>query len=145
MDFEHTFVPFRISGSALAAERERMRVIATNLANANVTRTPEGGPYCKYEVVFRSVLDDTMRAADERTGLAGVAVERVVKSDAPFRAEYRPGHPDADPETGKVLMPNVDPVLEMIDMITASRSYEANLAVLRTFKQMMLQTLRLGR
>ncbi|MFP4055851.1 MAG: flagellar basal body rod protein FlgC [Candidatus Brocadiia bacterium] len=143
MDFESTFSPFRISASALEAERQRMRVIANNLANANVTRTPGGEPYCKRDVVFQSLVEREA-ATGQDDGLGGVRVARVARSTAPFRTVFRPGHPDAD-EDGMVLMPNVEPVTEMVDMITASRSYQANLAVLKTFKEMMLQTLRLGR
>jgi flagellar basal-body rod protein FlgC len=147
MDFDHVFSTFRISSSALAAERLRMNVIAHNLANANATRTPEGGPFRRHEVVFRTVLDRETRGGGEAHGeeLAGVAVERIARSNAPFRVEYRPGHPDADPATGLLQLPNVDPVTEMVDMITASRAYQANLAALSTFRDMMLQTLRLGR
>jgi len=141
MDFDHIFSTFGISASGLAAERLRMRVIANNLANAHVTRTPGGGPFSKDEVVFRAVLDRAM-APD---GLGGVQVDRVAKSAEPFRVEYRPGHPDADPKTGMLELPNVSPVTEMIDMISASRSYQANLAVLTTYKDMMHRTLRLGR
>jgi flagellar basal-body rod protein FlgC len=143
MDFDHCLSAFRISSSGLAAERLRMKVIANNLANANVTRTPEGGPYRKDEVVFRAVLDRAM-APNDPAALGGVRVERVVKSTEPFRTEYRPGHPDADKTTGMVRLPNVNPVTEMVDLLTASRSYQANLAVLTTYKDMMHQTLRLG-
>jgi len=141
MDFDHVFSTFRVSASGLAAERLRMKVIANNLANANVTRTPEGGPFRKDEVMFRSVLDRAMGA----DGLGGVAVEGLTKSTEPFRVEYRPGHPDADPTTGMLKLSNVNSVTEMIDMMGASRSYQANLAVLTTYKDMMNQTLRLGR
>jgi len=143
MDFDHCLSAFRISSSALAAERLRMRVIANNLANANVTRTPEGGPYRKDEVVFRAVLDRAM-APNDPAALGGVRVEGMVKSAEPFRTEYRPGHPDADKTTGMVRLPNVNPVTEMVDLLTASRSYQANLAVLTTYKDLMHQTLRLG-
>jgi flagellar basal-body rod protein FlgC len=145
MDFDHVFSTFRISSSALTAERTRMHVIADNLANASTTRTPEGGPFRRNEVVFRTVLDREMAGTRPAGGLAGVEVERIVPSSTPFRAEYRPGHPDADPTTGMVQLPNVDAVTEMVDMITASRSYQANLAVLSTFREMILQTLRIGR
>ena len=144
MDFDQVFSTFRISSSALTAERTRMNVIANNLANANTTHGPDGRPFRRNEVVFRTVLDREMGGRGAADGLAGVAVARVVASDAPFRLEYRPGHPDADPQTGMVKLPNVEPVTEMVDMITASRSYQANLAVLSTFRDMILQTLKIG-
>ena len=144
MDFDQVFSTFRISSSALAAEQTRMRVIANNLANANTTHGPGGGPFRRNEVVFRTVLDREMGGHGAGAGLAGVAVERVAPSATPFRSEYRPGHPDADPQTGMVKLPNVEPVTEMVDMITASRSYQANLTVLSTFRDMILQTLKLG-
>ncbi len=145
MDFDQVFSTFRISSSGLAAERTRMNVIANNLANANTTHAPGGGPFRRNEVVFRTVLDRELASRSPGGGLGGVAVERVVPSRAPFRTEYRPGHPDADPQTGMVKLPNVEPVTEMVDMITASRSYQANLTVLSTFREMILQTLQLGR
>jgi flagellar basal-body rod protein FlgC len=144
MDFEQLFSTFRISSSGLAAERLRMQVIANNLANANVTRTPSGEPFRKDLVLFRELLSrELSRGAPG--GLGGVRVERIVKSLEPFRQAYRPGHPDADRTTGMLQLPNVDPVTEMVDMITATRSYQANLAVLTSFREMMLRTLRLGR
>ena len=140
MDFDQLFSTFRISASGLAAEQQRMRIIAHNLANASVARTADGTPFRKEIVLFREVLD-----RESRDGLGGVQVAGIVGSTEPFRSEYQPGHPDADKTTGMVQLPNVDPVTEMVDMITASRSYQANLAVLTTFKEMMLQTLRLSR
>jgi flagellar basal-body rod protein FlgC len=142
MDFDQLFSTFRISASGLAAEQQRMRVIANNLANANVTKAADGAPFRKDVVLFREVLDREARSGE---GLAGVRVEGLIKSTEPFRSEYQPGHPDADKTTGMVQLPNVDPVTEMVDMITASRAYQANLAVLTTYKEMMLQTLRLSR
>jgi len=145
MDFDHLFTTFRISASGLEAERARMRAIANNLANANVTKTADGSPFRKDIVMFREVLEREAGSGEAGGDLAGVAVEGLIKSRAPFRVEYLPGHPDADKETGMLRLPNVDPVTEMVDMITASRSYQANLTVLTTFKEMMLQTLRMGR
>ncbi len=145
MDFDDLFSTFGISASGLAAERLRMRVIANNLANASATRTPQGGPFRKDVVVFREALDRELAAKDSPQALRGVQVAAVVKSNEPFRVVYRPGHPDADKKTGMLRLPNVNPVTEMVDLITASRAYQANLAVLTTFKEMMLQTLRLGR
>ena len=145
MDFDDIFSTFGISASGLAAERLRMRVIANNLANASATRTPEGGPFRKDVVVFREALARELAARGGADALRGVEVAAIVKSSEPFRMVYRPGHPDADKTTGMLKLPNVDPVTEMVDLITASRAYQANLAVLKTFREMMLQTLRLGR
>ncbi len=144
MDFDQVFSTFRISSSGMAAEQTRMRVIANNLANANTTHGSGGEPFRRSEVVFRTVLDREMTRRDPAGELAGVAVERIVPSAAPFRTVLQPGHPDADAR-GYVRYPNVEPVTEMVDMITASRSYQANLAVLSTFRDMILQTLKLGR
>jgi len=145
MDFDHLFSTFRISASGLEAERARIRVIANNLANANVTRTADGEPFRKDLVVFREVLDREAARRDPGCVMAGVSVEKTIKSTEPFRTEYQPGHPDADPATGMLRLPNVDPVSEMVDLITASRAYQANLSVITTFKEMMLQTLRISR
>jgi flagellar basal-body rod protein FlgC len=144
MDFDRVFSTFRISASGLAAERLRMKVIANNIANANDSAKPGQTPFQKDELVFRAVLDDAIDDA----GLGGVEVVQKVKSDAEFRKAFLPGHPHAikeGPLKGYVRFSNVNPVLEMVDMVAASRAYEANLAVLTTFKEMMHQTLRLGR
>ena len=149
MSFDEMFSTLNISASGLAAERRRMDVIAHNLANANTTResTDADGkavPYCRRVVIFRAVLDDQF-SADGRLGLGGVRVEDSVK-DVPgeFATKELPGHPDADAK-GFVRMPNVSPITEMIDLITAQRAYQASLTSIRNFKEMMQQTLRLGR
>ena len=145
MDIDKLFSALRISASGLSAERLRMNVIAENIANASATRTPQGGPYRRQMVVFSSVLADTM--GEDRAGaddLGGVEAIQVVQSTEPFNRVYIPGHPDANKD-GYVLMPNVNTMFEMIDMISASRSYEANLAVIRTFKEMMARTLAIAR
>jgi len=145
MDNNPLFSVFDISSSGLAAERMRMNVIATNLANANTTRTPEGGPYRRQLVVFSTALaEELQRARDKGGDLGGVKVLEVVRSTEPFQRVFRPGHPDADKD-GYVLMPNVNPVYEMTDMMTATRAYEANLAVVNTFREMLSRTLAIGR
>lgn len=137
MGMNNVFSAFDISASGLAAERIRMNVIANNIANANTTDSPEGGPYRKEQVVFSSVLNQAMKNTDikgmERLG--GVKVQNVIKSTEPFNKVYIPGHPKAD-EKGFVEMPNVNTVSEMVDLVTASRSYEANLAVINSAKDM---------
>jgi flagellar basal-body rod protein FlgC len=130
------FSIFNISGSALSAQSQRMNVTASNLANADSVSGPDGQPYRAKQVIFESQGQDTQ-------GVGGVRVSEVVDDDAPMRMEYRPGHPLADAR-GYVTMPNVEPVSEMVNMISASRSYQANVEVMNTSKQLMLKTLTLG-
>src|SRR5574337_703804 len=137
MGMESMFSAFDISGSGLSAERIRMNVIANNIANANATETPEGGPYRREQVEFSSALNETMKngtiKGTERLG--GVKVQQIVKSTEPFNKVYIPGHPKADAK-GFVNMPNVSVMMEMVDLVTATRSYEANLAVINSSKDM---------
>ncbi len=137
MGMNNVFSAFDISASGLAAERIRMNVIANNIANANTTDGPEGGPYRKEQVVFSSVLNQAMKNTDVKgmERLGGVKVQNIIKSTEPFNKIYIPGHPKAD-EKGFVEMPNVNTVSEMVDLVTASRSYEANLAVINSAKDM---------
>ncbi|MGL6159418.1 flagellar basal body rod protein FlgC [Microbulbifer sp.] len=130
------FSIFQISGSAMAAQAQRMNVTASNLANADSVAGPDGQPYRARQVVFEARGRDT-------GGVGGVAVTRVVEDPSPLRREYRPEHPLAD-EQGYVSLPNVEPVDEMVNMISASRSYQANVEVLNTGKQLMIKTLTLG-
>lgn len=137
---------FDISCSGLSAERMRMNVIANNIANANATDTPEGGPYRREQVEFSAVLNELQNgvakgvSGSERLG--GVKVKGIVKSQDPFSVQYMPGHPKADAK-GFVNMPNVQVATEMVDLITASRSYEANLAVINSTKDMNSKALSL--
>ena len=137
MGIDNMFSVFDISGSGLSAERVRMNVIANNIANANATDTPEGGPYRREQVEFSSLLSKTMKNSDIKGAerLGGVKVQQIVKSAEPFNKVYIPGHPKAD-ANGFVNMPNVSVMTEMVDMITASRAYEANLAVINSSKDM---------
>jgi flagellar basal-body rod protein FlgC len=128
------FDSLRISASGMTAERVRMDVIAENLANANTTRGVDGQPYRRKEVV----LEQGASAFDQV--LDGVRVAGVVAETSPPRRVYDPGHPDADGE-GYVSLPNVTPVTEMVDMITASRGYEADVQAMNQAKQMFLRTL----
>ncbi len=134
-----------ISGSALTAQRLRMDVIANNIANANTTRTPEGGPYRRRRVVFmpREALWSWI-SRHRGTG-QGVQVEQIVEDQRPGPLVYDPTHPDADPETGMVQMPNVDIVTEMVDMLAARRSYEANVVAINVTKAMASAALEIGR
>ncbi|MBN8412612.1 flagellar basal body rod protein FlgC [Halomonas denitrificans] len=129
------FSIFDISASAMTAQAQRMNVTASNMANADSVAGPDGEAYRARQAVFES------RAASD--GIGGVAVREVVEDPSPLRQEYRPEHPLAD-DAGYVSMPNVDPVGEMVNMISASRSYQANVEVMNTSKQLMLKTLTLG-
>ena len=139
-----------ISGSGLSAERLRMDVTAENLANAQSTQGADGQPYRRKEVVLRQAgggFDASLSAAMGATGASparGVEVVAIAEDQAPNRRVYDPGHPDADAE-GYVSMPNVDPVTEMVDLIAASRAYEANVTAMQTAKSMFSKTLDLLR
>lgn len=128
----------RISGSALSAERARMEAVSQNIANAETTRSVDGKPYRRRMVVFQTI-------PDEQHAGGGVRVSRVAESTAPPVEVIRPGHPDADPVTGKVLMPNINIVEEMVDMMAASRAYEANVGAITAAKSMVSKALELGR
>lgn len=135
------------AASGLSAERLRMDVVAENLANAQTTRGADGQPYRRKVVMlqeagatFGSTLDGAMKGS--RSG--GVKVTQIAQDATPNRLVYDPGHPDADAR-GYVSMPNVQPVTEMVDLITASRGYEANVTVMQTAKQMFTKTLEILR
>jgi len=129
------FSIFDISASALAAQSQRMNVTASNLANADSAAGPDGEPYRARQVRFESMASRGLPG--------GVRVAEVLEDPAPLRREYMPGHPLADDE-GYVNMPNVEPVHEMVNMISASRSYQANVEVMNTSKELMIKTLSLG-
>lgn len=137
-----------ISGSGLTAQKLRMDVISQNIANAEVTRTENGTPYRRKMVVlssikgensFRDALD---KATKVKTG--GVQVQSIVEDQAPLVPVYNPNHPDAD-EEGYVMLPNVNTAQEMIDMLGASRAYEANVTAFNATKTMVLKALEIGR
>ncbi len=131
-----------IAAAGLAAQRTRMEVVASNLANARTTRTPEGGPYRRREPVFtaEAVPGSFGEALDG--ALRSVRVESIVEDPAPPALKFEPGHPDADP-SGFVAYPNVDPVQEMVDMLSATRSYEANVTVVRSVREMVRSALQI--
>jgi flagellar basal-body rod protein FlgC len=158
----------KISGTALAAHRTKMNVIAENLANVDTTRTKEGGPYRRKMVVFKgediesfkSVIEKKqekkIQAGIELSPIAfddekqqengsGVKVDQIVRSEENFRLVHDPSHPDADPETGYVKMPNVDHLTEVADMLVAKRSYEASVTALSATKDMILKALEIGK
>ena len=134
-----------VSASALDAQSHRMRVIAANIANAQTTRDAKGNVYRRRDVVFASELDRQIGSRRRDTaGLQGVRVERTVEDNTPLRRLYRPGHPDADAE-GYVTMPNVNPMEEMVDLMVANRSYEANVAAIKTSRSIAQKALEIGR
>jgi flagellar basal-body rod protein FlgC len=133
------FDSLRVSASGMTAERLRMDVIADNLANADTTRGPNGGPYRRKEVVLESG-----GAGSFDQVLAGVHAAGIVEDQSPLRRVYDPGHPDADAQ-GYVTMPNVNSVTEMVDLVTSTRGYEADVTAMNQAKQMFLRTLDLLR
>jgi flagellar basal-body rod protein FlgC len=134
-----------VSASGLAAERQRMEVVANNIANAHTTRTAEGGPYRRQQIVFATAFQSVLSGIVPDAGsLAGVRVVGIQPDLSTLPRVHNPGHPDAD-EDGFVTMPNVKLPNEMVDLMTASRAYEANLKALRTYRKMAEQALSLLR
>ena len=129
-----------IAGSGMAAQAERLSAVASNLANANSAATSAGQPYRARELVFQAVAPGTGDAAPPDLGVAGVRVAAVVESSAPLRKVFDPGNAAAD-SAGYVQMPNVDPVEEMVNMISAQRDYQANLEAFNVAKTLALRTL----
>lgn len=146
---------FDISGYGLSAQRFRMNVISSNIANANTTRTAEGGPYRRREVIFKATdfdkllnerinkdnnflkyenpLNDPNSPEEAKPAIQSVVVDKVVRDDKDFRMKYDPSHPDANAE-GYVAYPNVNPVIEMADLIEATRAYQANVSAFTSAK-----------
>ncbi|MBF0112473.1 MAG: flagellar basal body rod protein FlgC [Desulfamplus sp.] len=164
----------RVSATGLAGHRTKMNLIAQNLANVETTRTEEGGPYRRQMVIFKgkdidefeSVLDKKIKADKffQEHGISridiepieifkplepgsgtGLNVAEIVKSQEDFRLVYNPAHPDADPTTGYVKMPNVDHLTEVADMIVAKRAYEASVTAMSNTKSMILKALEIGK
>jgi flagellar basal-body rod protein FlgC len=142
------FSTLEISGSALAAERQRAEVVAANMANAETTHTPAGGPYRRKEVVFQTTgnLPFRMMLAGFHPALNGslpaVRVQRVADDPTPPLMRYEPGHPDADKD-GYVAYPNINPIQEMVDLMGAVRSYQLNASAITASKQMIQQSIEL--
>ena len=146
---------YDISGYGLSAQRFRMNTISSNIANANTTRTAEGGPYKRKEVVFKAIefdkvlngqieknnnflryenpLDEELFAQDGKPAIMSVIVDKVVRDDTPFKLKYDPSHPDTDAK-GYVAYPNINPVIEMSDLIEATRAYQANVSAFQSAK-----------
>ena len=130
-----------VTAGALNAQKTRMDIVAQNLANAQTTRTPEGGPYQRQVVSFETEL---VRQQGAGPALQTVKVASVSADPTPGPQVYNPQHPDAGPD-GMVTMPNVNLAYEMVDLITASRAYEANLSVVKNARQMAEKALQIGK
>ncbi|HTR65164.1 MAG TPA: flagellar basal body rod protein FlgC [Terriglobales bacterium] len=142
------FGMLELSGSALTAERERAEVVTSNMANAQTTRTPEGGPYRRQLVIFRAermrqfpfMLASFGNGGMSNVAARGVMVDRVIADPAAPLVRYEPGHPDADAK-GYVAYPAINPVEEMTDLLGAVRAYELNAAAVQAAKNMITQSL----
>ena len=145
------FDGYNVSTSGMSAQRTRINVVSANIANAKTTHTAEGGPYKKQQVIFEDVLlasgkkpnaNDVESSNNKNSDLSlrGVGVKSILQSDAKPVMRYEPAHPDAD-EKGYVAYPDINPVVEMVDLIEATRSYEANLASFNTHKNIDSKTL----
>ena len=142
MDILNTF---RISSSALQAQSTRLNTISSNLANVETTSTPEGGPYKKKSVVFQSTpLSFQEQLEGIREGVKGVTVTKIAEDTTAPRKVYNPSHPDAK-EDGYVEMPNISVLEEMVDMMSATRSYQANVTSIKMAKRMAMKALEIGR
>ncbi len=140
------FTTFKIAASGLQAQRTRLDTISSNIANVDTTSTPEGGPYRKKSVYFQTTpipfadhLQNSMRK-----GLSSVKVTKILEDKSPPLRVYNPSHPDADKD-GYVAMTNVNVLKEMTDMMSATRSYEANTTIVKSAKRMALKALEIGR
>lgn len=131
-----------ISASALSAQKTRLDIVAQNIANAQTTRTPKGGPYQRQLVSFETELIRNQGAGG--SGLQRIRMAQVTTDKTPGQQVYNPQHPDASAD-GLVTMPNVNLSQEMVDLITASRTYEANLSVVKNARQMAMRTLEIGK
>lgn len=140
------FSSFKISGSALKAHKLRLDTISSNLANVETTSTPEGGPYKKKSVYFQSKPISFQETLDQKIQQAsqGVEVTKILEDKEDPRKVYNPSHPDAD-ENGYISLPNINTAEEMVDMMSATRSYQANVTAIKSAKRMALKALEIGR
>ncbi|HEY7337715.1 MAG TPA: flagellar basal body rod protein FlgC [Bryobacteraceae bacterium] len=131
------FSSLQVSASGMAAQRTRAELLVENMANAETTRTPEGGPYRRKDAVFLSDIQSSPFSAVFQNEMGqGVRVAEVVQDDRPPELRYMPGHPDAD-ANGYVAFPRMNPAEEMVDLLNASRSYEGNVAAISAVKDMI--------
>jgi len=128
------------TAGALTAQKIRLDIVAQNIANAQTTRTPEGGPYKRKVISFQNELVKHAGGVALQT----VNISSITDDKSPGQAVYNPQHPDAGPD-GTVVMPNVNLAFEMVDLITASRAYEANLSVVKNARQLAMKTLQIGK
>ncbi len=142
------FNSINVSASALNAEKTRIDIITKNIANAKTTSTSGGTPYRRQMVVFKenkkSLFEEHLNKHMNNINVDGVKISKIVEDDTPFKLVYEPGHPESD-ESGYVKMPNVDIVKEMVDLISAQRSYDSNITSLNTSKSMLMKALEIGR
>ncbi len=131
-----------VTAGALNAQKTRLDIVAQNIANAQTTRTPEGGPYRRKVVSFETEL--VRQEGQSGPSLQSVRVAGITADPTPGQQVYNPQHPDAGPD-GQVTMPNVNLAYEMVDLITASRAYEANLSVVKNSRQMAMKALEIGK
>jgi len=137
-----------VSASGMAAQRTRAELLVQNLANSETTRTPEGGPYRRQDVVFQSAPQTSPFSAvfqsEMTNGVAGVEVSEVVQDPTEGEKRYQPGHPDADAD-GYVAFPNVNPAEDMVDLLNAQRGFEGNIAAMTAVKDMIQRSIDLLR
>ena len=141
------FQSLKTSASALKAQQIRLNTISSNLANIETTRTPEGGPYKKKSVVFKTSTDPSFEKHLDHSlkgAVKGVEVSEIVTDNSPPKTLYDPSHPDAD-DDGYVSVPNINLLEEMADLMSATRSYEANVTVVKSAKRMALKALEIGK
>jgi len=131
---------FDVAGSAVSAQSQRLNVVASNLANADTVAGPDGSAYKARQVVFQTAL---MGAPGQRDSTAGVRVSTIAEDNTPGRRVHDPKHPSADAE-GYVTFSNVNPVEEMVNMMSASRSYQNNIEVMNTARSLLVKTLQIG-
>ena len=129
-----------ISANGMSAERLRINVISSNIANINTTKTPEGGPYRRKDVIFEATPVNSENSFENQLQLETVKVKNIVEDSRPPILKYDPSNPDADKD-GYVKMPNINLMEEMVNLINASRSYEANVQVMRSAKEMITRTI----
>ena len=138
------FSIFGVSGSAISAQSQRLNVVASNLANADAVAGPDGQPYKARQVVFKTIpLDGSDGDSGSSSANSGVQVDSITENQAPGRKTHEPANPMADAD-GYVTHSNVNPVDEMVNMISASRSYQNNVEVMNTAKNLLLKTLQIG-
>lgn len=142
------FNSINISATGLTAEKTRIDLIAKNMANVNTTRTTGGGPYRRQMAVYQEIKDNSFKSSLDKYSskykAGGVQISKVVEDETPFKLKYDPGHPDAN-EDGYVEMPNVDTIVEMVDMISAQRAYDANVTAMNASKSLLMKALDIGR